>query len=151
MTDLGALEGQYLVAATVFQAILIAHFALRRWRLTAAARHGWLVYAVSLPFAVFSVAQLAAGAPWWLWLGGFLYLAWAMFGFVVEYRLRLQWRDPIRWAVFGPYVALYLAASMFYWWPAARLGLAAWLLLGLCFAVSTVLNVTSHRADPATA
>ena len=37
-------------------------------------------------------------------IGGFLYLAWAIFGYVVEYRKGIEWRAPIRWSIFGPYI-----------------------------------------------
>jgi hypothetical protein len=142
-------ETLYLAAAAAFQAVMVGHFAMRRWRFAAAVRHGWVVYALSVPFATLSLVLLAAGSTWWLWLGGFVYLAWAAFGFFVEYRLQVAWRTPVRWSVFGPYVALYLATSALYWWPAARLSPGAWLLLTVCFGVGTTLNVASHRREAA--
>ncbi|MBG6058766.1 hypothetical protein RCH16_001763 [Cryobacterium sp. MP_M5] len=139
-------ETGYVVAALLFQMLLVAHFALRRWRFDVAVRYGWIVYALGIPAAALSVLLLAGGAPRWQWTGGFLYLAWAAFGFVVEYVRQIEWRSPVRWPVFVPYLALYLATSMFYWWPLARVGLWAWLAGAVLFVAATVLNVTSHRA-----
>jgi hypothetical protein len=48
------------------------------------------------------------------WLGVFIYLIWATYGFTVEYVRTTEWRNPIRWPIFGPYVTLYLATVMFY-------------------------------------
>jgi hypothetical protein len=108
-------------------------------------RWGWIVYALGIPFAGLAVGLLVAGAPWWMWTGGLLYLAWAAFGYFVEYVRRIEWRSPIVWPVFVPYLVLYLATAMFYWWPLARIGWLPWLVATLLFVVATILNVTSHR------
>ena len=145
MGDLDLLEGLYIGAAFLFHVVLIVHFVVRRRRFAAAIRFGWVVYVLAVPFAALSVVQLADGRPWWLWLGGFLYAAWAGFGCLVEYVLRLEWRSPIRWTIFVPYVLLYLATSMLFWWPLAQLSRPLWLAMAVVFAVSTWLNVRSHR------
>jgi hypothetical protein len=145
MPGLDLLESLYVAAAFAFQAALIAHFAMRRWRFATAMRYGWVVYALAIPYATLSAIQLAAGRPWWLWLGGFLFAAWAAFGYLVEYVLRLEWRSPVRWPMFVPYVLLYLATSMLYWWPLAQLSRPLWFAMAALFAVSTWLNVRSHR------
>lgn len=145
MFGLDTLETVFVVTAFLFQAILIAHFALRKWRFTLAARYGWLVYALSIPAAVVSLLLLWGGKPWTLWLGGFLYLVWAAFGYVVEFVREIRWRNPPRWPILGPYVALYLATNMFYWWPLGLLYRPLWYYSALLFVVSTVLNATSHK------
>lgn len=147
MRDLDLLESMFVGAAFLFHGVLIAHFAVRRWRFETAIRYGWVVYALAIPFATLSAIELAAGKAWWLWLGGFLYAAWAAFGYLVEYVLRLEWRSPVRWAIFVPYVLLYLATSMLYWWPLARFGWLLWPVAATLFAVSTWLNARSHRRD----
>jgi hypothetical protein len=103
---------------------------------------------LSVPAAAVSVLLLVGGKAWSLWLGGFIYLAWAIFGYVVEYVLRIQWRSPIRWATFGPYVILYLAAVMFYWWPLGLISRPLWGIYAGLFILSTLLNVMSHRGSP---
>jgi hypothetical protein len=145
VTDRDAFEAAYLVACVAFHSLLIAHFALRAWRLEVAVRHGWLVYASAVPFAALSGVTLAAGSPWWLWAGGFAYLVWGGFGFVVEYVARLEWRSPIRWRILVPYVLLYLATAMLYWWPVALVSRPLWYALGASFLVSSGLNIAAHR------
>ncbi|HOG48510.1 MAG TPA: hypothetical protein PLJ35_20355 [Anaerolineae bacterium] len=146
MPNLDSLDTLFVVSAFFFQIVLIAHFALRRWRFPLAIRWGWIVYTLSLAATLVSVILLLGGKPWALWLGGLLYLAWAAFGFTVEYVKEIQWRRPIVWPVFGPYVFLYLAAVMFYWWPLALVWKPLWYVYAVLFVVSTVLNVTSHRS-----
>jgi hypothetical protein len=125
---------------------LIVHFCLRKWLFDVyIMKYGWVVYALSIPAAGVSAALLLGGATWWLWLGGFLYLVWAIYGYLVEYAARIEWRSPIRWSLFGPYVFLYLATIMFYWWPLALIRKPLWYAYAVLFVISTILNVTSHR------
>ena len=138
-------ETLFVTSAFIFQIVLIVHFALRKWRFALAVRYGPIVYALSIPAAVVSALLLLAGKPWWLWLGGFIYLAWALYGYEVEYVRSIEWRSPIRWPIFGPYVFLYLATVMFYWWPLARVSKPLWYAYAVLFAVSTILNVASHK------
>ena len=135
----------YTICAFLFQAILIAHFALRRWRFDLAVRHGWIVYALGVSAVAASLVLLLSGKAWSLWLGGFLYLAWGAFGFVIEYVKKIQWRTPIAWPVFGPYLLLYLATSMFYWWPLALIWKPLWYAAAVLFAAGLALNLASHK------
>ena len=144
MASMDTLDILFICAAFLFQSVLTVHFAMRKWRFETAIRFGWLVYALSIPAALFSIVQWTAGKPWYFWLAGFLFLAWAAFGYGVEYRYRLEWRSPIRWSIFVPYVLLYLATSMFYWWPLARLSRPLWFVFTVLYIVGMVLNITSH-------
>jgi hypothetical protein len=85
MIGLDSLDVVFVVTAFAFQVVLTIHFALRRWRFATAMRYGPLVYALSVPAAAISIVLLMGGKTWSLWLGGFLYLVWALFGFAVEY------------------------------------------------------------------
>jgi hypothetical protein len=145
MNSLDFFEILYVVCAFLFQAILIIHFALRKWRFNLAIRYGWIVYALSIPAALISLFLFLDGKSWSLWLGGFIYLIWALYGYTVEYVKRIEWRNPIRWAVFGPYIFLYLSTIMFYWWPLALIYKPLWYLIAILFITSTILNVTSHK------
>jgi hypothetical protein len=146
MSGLTALEVLFVVWAFAFQAILIVHFALRKWAFEPyTMKYGWLVYALSIPALGVSIILLLGGMPWSLWLGGFLYLIWAVFGYLVEYVKGIQWRHPPRWSILAPYVFLYLATVMFYWWPLGLISRPLWYLYGVLFVLSTVLNLTSHR------
>lgn len=96
--------------------------------------------------AAVSMILLHGGQALSFWLSGFLYFIWACFGFSVEYIKKIDWRSPIRWPIFGPYILLYLATIMFYWFPLALLGKPLWYAYALLFILSTILNVTSHKA-----
>ena len=144
MFGLDLLQTLFAACAFLFQIILIIHFALRKWRFAFAIQHGWIVYALSIPAAAVSAILLHGGMVWSLWLAGFLYLLWAGYGFTVEYARKIEWRSPIRWRVFGPYVFLYLATSMFYWFPLALVRKPLWYIYAILFILSTILNVTSH-------
>ncbi len=122
MFGLENLDALFVIWAFLFQIILIVHFALRKWRFDIAMRYGIIVYALSLPAVAISIILLLGDKTWSLWLGGFIYLIWAVYGYSIEYVKKIQWRNPIRWSVLGPYVFLYLTTVMFYWWP---LGLIA--------------------------
>jgi hypothetical protein len=145
MPTLDTLDRLFILAAFVFEGVLTVHFAVRRWRLATAIRYGPIVYLLSLPAFALSLAQMAAGKAWFFWLAGLLFLVWAAFGYIVEYVYRVEWRTPTRWSVLGPYVTLYLATTMFYWWPLARLDRRLWVAFAVLFVVATVLNISSHE------
>jgi hypothetical protein len=146
MTELDSLDVLFVVWAFLLQIVLIVHFLLRKWAFQTAVKYGWILYALSVPAALVSLWLLLGGKPWWQWLGGFLYLAWAAYGYRVEYRQRIEWRSPLRWSVAGPYLFLYLATVMFYWWPLGRFSRALWFVQALLFIGSTILNLTSHTS-----
>jgi len=136
----------FVLNAFLFQVILIVHFSLRKWAFDAyTLKYGWIVYALSLPAAVVSILLIMGSKTWSLWLGGFLYLIWAVFGYAVEYVKKIEWLNPIRWPIFGPYVSLYLATVMFYWWPLGIVSRPLWFAFAVLFIVSTILNVASHQ------
>jgi hypothetical protein len=143
------LEFLFVLWAFLFQAVLIVHFSLRKWAFARYTRkYGWLVYALSIPAALVSLFLLLGGKPWSLWLGGLIYLVWGVYGYTIEYVRCISWRKPIRWRIFGPYVSLYLATVMFYWWPLGLISRPLWYAYAILFLISTWLNVTSHRSAP---
>jgi hypothetical protein len=145
MSALDDLDTLFVVTAFLFQVILIVHFALRKGRFGLAMRYGPIVYALGIPAAVVSVLLLLGGKSWSLALSGFIYLVWAIFGYSVEYLRKIEWRNPILWPIFGPYVVLYLATCMFYWFPLATIYKPLWYVYAVLFVASTILNVTSHQ------
>lgn len=145
MSSLEGLEVLFVIWAFLFQVILIVHFALRKWQFETAMRFGPFVYAMGIPSALVSLLLLLGGRPWYLWIGGFICLTWASFGYWVEYVKKIEWRNPIRWSIFGPYIFLYLATIMFYWWPLARIGRPLWFVYTTLFIISTTLNLASHK------
>lgn len=139
------LDALFAIWAFLFQIVLVIHFALRKWRFDTAMRYGPIVYALSIPAVVISILLVLGGKDWFLWLSGFMHLIWAVYGYSVEYLKRIEWRNPIRWQIFAPYVFLFLATIMFYWWPLGRISRPLWYAYAALFIVSTMLNVTSHR------
>jgi hypothetical protein len=145
MINIDTYEILFLIAAFLFQLLLIIHFAMRRWKFDLAMRFGRLVYALSIPAAIASIIIISSGKPWYLWLGGLLYLIWAIYGYTIEYILGIEWRNAVRWSILVPYITLYLATVMFYWWPVALIYKPLWYVFAFLFLASTYLNVTSHK------
>jgi hypothetical protein len=141
------LEILFVSCSFLFQLILIIHFAMRKWHFDLAMRYGWIVYALSIPAALISIIFLLNGQSWYLWLGGLIYLIWAAYGYWVEYVRQIEWRISVRWSIRAPYVTLYLATVMFYWWPLALIYKPLWYAYAVLFIASTILNVTSHRSE----
>lgn len=145
MDDIDNIEILFIASAYLFQLILVIHFALRKWRFDLAIRYGPVVYALSVPAALISSIILLGGRAWYWGLSGLIYLAWAVYGYYTEYVRRIEWRNSLRWPVMGPYVILYLATVMFYWWPLALIYKPLWYGYGVLFLISTILNFSSHR------
>ena len=84
------------------------------------------------------------GKSWSFWLGGFLFLIYAIYGYRIDYVKKIQWRNPLRPSIMVPYVFLYLATVMFYWWPLGMLSRPLWIIYAVLFVLATILNITSH-------
>jgi len=135
----------FVVWAFTFQIILIIHFALRKRFLESyTMKYGWIVYALSIPAVVISVILLQGGKSWSFWLGGFLFLIYAAYGYYIDYVKQIPWRNPLVLSIMFPYVTLYLSTVTFYWWPLALISRPLWFVYTELFIISTILNVTSH-------
>ena len=145
MSGLDSLEVFFFIWTFLFQVILIIHFSLRKWRFNVAIRYGPIVYALGILAAVISIIMLMGGMTWSYWMGGFIYFAWGIYGYWIEYVRKIEWRNPIRWSIFGPYITLYLATVMFYWWPLAIIYKPLWYIYAVLYIISTFLNVYSHK------
>lgn len=145
LDKLDKLDRLFVLWAFLFQIVLIAHFALRRPFFEGyTLKWGWIVYALCIPAVIISVYLWRGGKSWSFWLGGFLFLVFAAFGYWVDYVTRIPWRNPLQWSILIPYVILYLATVMFYWWPLGLLSRRLWLAYAILFVIATILNVTSH-------
>ena len=143
--NLDNLDRLFVVWAFLLQIVLIVHFAVRKpFFESYTLKIGWIVYALCLPAAVISIILRRGGKSWSFWLGGFLFILFAAFGYWVDYIAQIQFRSPLRLSVLIPYVILYLATVMFYWWPVGLLSRPLWFVYALFFLVATYLNVTSH-------
>lgn len=145
MAILDRLDLSFVIWAFGLQIVLLIHFAIRKPFFESYTRkYGWLVYALSIPAAVLSIILLRGGKSWSFWLGGFLFLVFAAYGYWVDYHLGLNWRSPLRKDIVFPYATLYLGTIMFYWWPLGLLSRPLWYLYGALFVISSILNLTSH-------
>jgi len=145
MFDLDYLDILFVIWAFFFQIALIIHFALRkRFFESYTMKVGWIIYALSVPAVVISIVLLLGSKTWSFWLGGFLFLIFAAYGYLIDYVKQIQWRKPLRLSIMFPYVFLYLSTVMFYWWPLALLDRSLWIVFAVLFIIGTILNVTSH-------
>ncbi|MFA9403761.1 MAG: hypothetical protein ACERKY_11950 [Anaerolineales bacterium] len=141
-----SLEVLFVVWSFFIQFVLIVHFASRKWAFERYTwKYGWIVYALSIPSVLVSLVILFGGKPWSFWLGGFIFLVWAIYGYRIDYVQQRRWRNPVNWRIGGPYVTLYLATIMFYWWPLGLISRTLWFLYAGLFVISTWLNITSHH------
>lgn len=145
MFGLDSYETLFIIWAFFLETVLIIHFALRKpFFETYTLKYGWLIYALSIPGLVISLILLLQGKNWTFWLGGFLFLIYAAYGYWIDYVKGIPWRSPLRKDILFPYITLYLGAIMFYWWPLAVLYRPLWYIFGILFVISTILNLSSH-------
>lgn len=145
MFGLDSFDTLFVLWAYFLEIVLVIHFAIRKPLYeTYTQKWGWMVYALSIPGVVVSLILLIEGKSWSFWLGGFLYLIFAGYGFWIDYIKAISWRKPLRKDIMFPYVTLYLGSIMFYWWPLAILYRPLWYVYGILFIISTILNITSH-------
>ena len=143
--NLDKLDRLFVVWAFLFQIVLIIHFALRKpFFESYTVKFGWIVYALSIPAVVISIILLRGGKSWSFWLGGFLFLIYAVFGYWIDYVIQIPFRNPLRLSIAFPYLFLYLATIMFYWWPLGLLSRRLWFTYAILFVIGTILNITSH-------
>jgi len=139
------LDKLYIIWAFTFQIIFILHFAIRKPLFeTYTVKYGWLVYALCIPAVIISLILMQGGKSWHLWVGGFLFLLYAIFGYYVDYVAQINFRNPFQPAVGIPYVILYLVTVMFYWWPLWPLSRLLWGAYTILYTIAMVLNIRSH-------
>jgi hypothetical protein len=142
---LDKLDKLFVVWSFLLQIILIIHFAVRKTYFeTYTEKFGWIVYALCIPAVIISIILLRGGKDWTLWLGGFLFVLFAAFGFWVDYVAKIQFRSPVFLPVLLPYIILYLAMLMFYWWPLWPMSRLLWAMYAVLYVIATVLNIKSH-------
>ena len=145
MSKLDSLDRLFVAWAFFIQIVFIIHFAIRKALLESYTfKYGWVVYALCIPAAVISIILLRGGKLWIYWIAGFLFLIFSGFGYWIDYVMKIQFRNPLRVDVAIPYVVLYLAMVMFYWWPLGNLSRPLWFVFGILFVIGTILNIASH-------
>jgi hypothetical protein len=133
--------------AIVAQIMLVAYFLDRLWRPVAADKYGWIVYGMGVPALFLAVLFIADGDERRWWLGPLLFAVWALYGATLDVFAKIQWRDPIRWPYFGPFVALYSAAQVMLWIPLWFVSPWVWGVYSVLFGISTGLNIRGHFAQ----
>jgi hypothetical protein len=144
MIERNVLQTLFALSALLIQTLLALNFAARRWWPHLERRWGWLVYAMSLPGLVLGVLFWVNNQPWYYWLATLLFATWAALGYTVDILRPINWRSPPRWAIFIPYVTLYIAAQFAFWIPLWFIGIGYWVIYAVLYTVSTVLNIASH-------
>jgi hypothetical protein len=145
MFGLNNLDSLFVGWAFFLQMALIIHFAMRkRFFERYTLKYGWVIYALCIPAVIISIIQLLGGQAWYYWLGGFLFLIFAIYGYYIDYIKQIAWRKPLVTRIMIPYVALYLAPIMFYWWPLIKIMPVLWAVYACLYVLSTLLNITTH-------
>jgi len=138
----------FVALGFLYQIVLLANFAVRIWRPELELEYGWAVYLFmgTLGF-VLAAAMLASHAPTQLIIGPGLVFAWSFFGYVVDSRLHIEWRQPILWPIFLPYVLLFLFSLFSFWFPMWEIGYVYWGVFTILYVMHTSLNIYSHFAQ----
>jgi hypothetical protein len=143
--NLDNLDRLFVIWAFLFQIILIVHYAVRKPFFDKyTIKYGWVVYALCIPALIVSIILWRGGKDWTLWLGGFLFLVFAVFGYWTDYVAQIQFRNPFKPLVGIPYVLIYLATIMFYWWPLWPMSRPLWFVYAILYVIATILNIKSH-------
>ncbi len=140
------LQLAYVLTAFALQLLLIANFAARNLRPELERRCGWILYVLagSLGLAL-GVLLWGSDEPRILLLAMLLLSVWGGFGYLIDIRFRVKWRNPPRWSIFIPYVGLFVASQLFQWGSMWDIDRALWVAYGMLYAISTTLNLASHR------
>ena len=142
-------ETTFTAFAFLSQILLISNFAAFRWKPRLQQQWGWIIYAAALIALPLGILFWVNGQAWYWWLAFMLYTIWAVFGFVVDILRPINWRIPIRWPIFLPYLILYIATQFAFWIPLWFVWPGFWILYAVLYIFNTVLNISTHsRPDP---
>ncbi len=130
------------------QLVLLAFFAAHRWRPSAEAMIGRIVYGLGVVALVLAVSFGVAGQPWYLVLAFGLYATWTALGAWIDIVRPIPWRQPPRWPILLPYAALLIAALLAFWIPMWWVDRRLWVAFGVLYAAHTTLNILAHREAP---
>jgi hypothetical protein len=139
-----SLQILFIAFAFISQVLLIFNFAAYKRKPDLQKKWGWIVYAFGWLALPLGILLLAGGETWYFWFACVLFSTWAAFGYVVDILRPLNWRDPIVWQIFIPYLVLYLSAQFAFWIPLWFIWPGYWMIYAVLYAVSTVLNISNH-------
>ncbi|MBN1318003.1 MAG: hypothetical protein JXA42_21145 [Anaerolineales bacterium] len=135
----------FVCIAFLVQGLLILNFAARNWRPSLERRFGWIIYALGLIGVVLGVVFLAGRAPWYMILAPLVLAVWAGYGYAIDILFKIEWRAPIRLAIFIPYVLLFMASQFVFWIPMWYIGIGYWVAYTITYTINTILNIISHK------
>jgi len=135
----------FVCFAFLIQGLLILDFLARNWQPDLERKYGWIIYALGLVGIVLGIIYLKGGAPWYMSAAPLVFAAWAAFGFAIDILFKIEWRSPILWPVFIPYVLLFMASQFAFWIPMWYVGTWYWVAYTITYTINTILNIYSHK------
>ena len=144
MFEQNVLQILFVAFAFISQALLIFNFATLKWKPMIQQKSGWIVYALGLIAFPLSILFWAGGQGWYFWLAFALFTIWAMFGYCIDILRPINWRNPVRWQIFVPYLVLYISAQFAFWIPLWFIWSGYWIICAALYTISTILNISTH-------
>jgi hypothetical protein len=144
MSNSNILPLVFVAFAFISQALLIFNFVTLKWKPAIQQKYGWIVYAAGLIAFLLGILFWVNKQAWYFWLAFALFTTWALFGYIIDILRPVNWREPIRWQIFIPYVILYISAQFSFWIPLWFIGLEYWIIYAVLYTISTALNISTH-------
>lgn len=135
----------FVVFAFAVQVLLALNFTARNWRPALELKYGWIIYALAIVAVLLAIVFALGRQPGYAILAPLMYAVWAGFGYYVDMYRHIEWRSPPRYAVFVPYVLLFIASQFAFWIPLWYVGLGYWVAYAVLYFINTGLNIASHR------
>ena len=144
MLEQNIYDSMFVAFALISQVLFIFNFAAFKWKPRLQQQWGWIVYAAALIALPLGILFWITGQAWYFWLAFALYTIWAILGYIVDILRPINWRVPILWKVFLPYLILYLASQFAFWIPLWFIWVGYWIIYAVLYAINTALNVSTH-------
>jgi hypothetical protein len=144
MSNSNILPLVFVAFAFISQALLIFNFVTLKWKPAIQQKYGWIVYAAGLIAFLLGILFWVNKQAWYFWLAFALFTTWALFGYIIDILRPVNWREPIRWQIFIPYVILYISAQFAFWIPLWFIGLEYWIIYAVLYTINTALNISTH-------
>lgn len=122
----------FILANTV-NLLAAAMFLARVLRPSWARLLGNLALLMGLPALLLSVQGWRSGYQLFVWLPPLLWAVFALFGLVVDVILQIEFRQPQRWAILGPFLLLFYLPLIMMWGMTWLAGVPYWAITGLTY------------------
>jgi len=144
MFEQNVLQSLFVAFAFISQALLIFNFAALKWKPELQQKQGWILYASGLVALPLGILFRASAQAWYFWFAFALFTIWAMLGYFIDILRPINWRNPIRWQIFVPYLVLYISAQFAFWIPLWFIWPGYWIIYAVLYTISTILNISTH-------